>query len=250
MSNAWITQRPIAHRGLWNESAPENSIAAYERAIADNYPIEIDVQMLADGEMVVFHDRSGKRMTGHNSVISEMCRDDIMKLCLCGTQHTIPFLRDVLKCVDGRVPILIEMKGHGCDKKLFMHNLKKVLREYRGVLALSSFDPFLAKRAKENFPDIICGQNFTDHRIHGVISGWVRKMGMYIAWISARHMPDFFVCRASLLPLCWILPIAQKYNRPILTWAIDSDETYERIAHTIDNEIFDHAPHINDSQKK
>jgi glycerophosphoryl diester phosphodiesterase len=243
MKNAWITQRPIAHRGSWDEYIPENSIAACERAIADGHPIELDVQMLADGEMIIFHDRSCMRMTGQNDIMSHLYRTDIEQMRLHGTRVSVPFLCDALTHISGRVPIMIEMKYRGSDRKMFIRQLKKVLKDYRGMYALTSFDPFLVKLAKEHFSDILCGQNFSDHRQYGAISGWMRKIGLYCAWITARHMPDFFVCRASLLPRCWIVSVAQKNNRPLLTWAIDDGTTYQQIADVIDNEIFDQTPY-------
>ena len=67
--NFWLFFRPIAHRGLWNEFVVENSITAYERAIAHNYPIEIDLFLTKDGHLVCFHDDNLERMTGVNEFI-------------------------------------------------------------------------------------------------------------------------------------------------------------------------------------
>ncbi|MBR1540234.1 MAG: hypothetical protein IJ629_03570 [Clostridia bacterium] len=61
----FLRKNPIAHRGLWNkkEEIPENSIPAFEKALQGNYPIEIDVHLLVDGTVVVFHDDNLNRMT-------------------------------------------------------------------------------------------------------------------------------------------------------------------------------------------
>ena len=66
MNFQWLFDRPIAHRGLHDEQYPENSMPAYEQAIAHDFNIEIDVHVSKDGEVVVFHDdnRSEERRVG------------------------------------------------------------------------------------------------------------------------------------------------------------------------------------------
>ena len=56
--NSWLVETPIAHRGLHDKDHPENSISAFARAIDEGYPIELDVQLIADGTVVVFHDHT------------------------------------------------------------------------------------------------------------------------------------------------------------------------------------------------
>ena len=58
-----------AHRGLHDNisDAPENSLAAFQKAVDAGYGIELDVQMTADGVAVVTHDTSLRRCTGCNA---------------------------------------------------------------------------------------------------------------------------------------------------------------------------------------
>ena len=67
--DSWILNRPIAHRGLHGDGVPENSKAAYLAAIASGYPIEMNVQLTADEQLVCFHDDNLKRMTGEDALI-------------------------------------------------------------------------------------------------------------------------------------------------------------------------------------
>ena len=67
-SSSWLLTRPIAHRGLWNDEIPENSLLAYENAIKHGYPIEIDVHKSKDGVLFVFHDDNLKRLTGDDAL--------------------------------------------------------------------------------------------------------------------------------------------------------------------------------------
>lgn len=240
----WIQQRPIAHRGLWDQDIPENSLMAFRNAVKANFPIELDVQMTTDKQFVIFHDWTLQRMCGVDSCVTKERMKEISAYTLLSSQEYIPSLRDVLQMIDGRVPVLIEMKNRVHGRDLFMQELLNVLKTYNGIYALSSFDPFLVKKAKRLFPHILCGQNFSDYKEHGTLSGYVRKIVMYILWIVSWHKPDFFVCRASMLPRCWIAWMAHQRHVPLLTWAIGNKKEYERVRGVIDNTIFDHITRI------
>ena len=111
--DTWLCNEYIAHRGFHSETAPENSLAAFENAIKHNYAIELDVRALSDGTVVVFHDETLGRMTGADGFISNYSYEDIKDLRLLKTQEKIPTLDEVLAFVDGRTPILIEIKNMG-----------------------------------------------------------------------------------------------------------------------------------------
>jgi glycerophosphoryl diester phosphodiesterase len=241
-SEQWLLNHPIAHRGLWSDVVPENSSLAFERACEKGYPIECDVRMCADGRLVIFHDRNTKRMTGTDNEIEHMSYDHNTALSLRDTDQKILSLEEALVLVNGRVPLLIEMKNDIHTRSLYIEKIKKVLSQYTGTYALSSFDPFLVKRAKKSFPHIVCGQNFSDHRNKGPIKGWMYKMGAYILWACSRFQPDFYVCRASMIPKTWIRRVAKNRNGPLLTWAIANEKEYHEIRSHIDNYIFDDRP--------
>ena len=75
----FLTQSFIAHRGLHNinENIPENTLKAFKNAIKNNYAIELDVHILKDGKVIVFHDKTLFRMTGVNKKIKDMNYDEI-----------------------------------------------------------------------------------------------------------------------------------------------------------------------------
>ena len=110
---SWIVKTPIAHRGYFGEDIPENSLAAFKQAIKHKLPIELDVTALADGTPVVFHDEKLARMTGHDGFISNSSLADIANLKLQGTKEKIPTFAEVLELVDGKVPLMIEIKNFG-----------------------------------------------------------------------------------------------------------------------------------------
>ena len=109
--NTWIVNKYIAHRGLHNKNCAENSISAFKNAISKNYPIELDVQQIGDGTVIVFHDDTLQRMTGKDGYVKNITSVDSLKeYKLGGTKDTIPTFKEVLEVVNGQVPILIEIK--------------------------------------------------------------------------------------------------------------------------------------------
>ena len=67
--DSWLTTRPIAHRGLWGGNIIENSLTAYQNAVNNGYPIEIDLYRSKDGVLMSFHDATLNRMTGADGFI-------------------------------------------------------------------------------------------------------------------------------------------------------------------------------------
>ena len=102
-----------AHRGLHDVSAgiPENSLAAFRRAKEKGYGVELDVFLTSDGHMVVHHDRSLKRICGMDRNIDQMTLEEVRALTLSGTDERIPTLDEVLSLIDGKIPMIIEMKS-------------------------------------------------------------------------------------------------------------------------------------------
>src|SRR5271167_829930 len=88
---------PIAHRGLWSLGGPpENSLGAFQAACAAGYGVELDVQLSADGEAVVFHDATLKRMTGRQGRVADYTAADLGEMRLVDGEETIPTLADTL----------------------------------------------------------------------------------------------------------------------------------------------------------
>ena len=145
-----------AHRGLHGNGVPENSLEAFELACQAGYGIELDIQLSADGEVMVFHDGTLNRMTGVDKNLCELTAAELSGLQLAGTEHKIPTLREVLALVDGRVPLLVELKGGTLDTTLCKKAFE-VLKDYKGSFCLESFNPWLVKGIKELMPDRFCG---------------------------------------------------------------------------------------------
>lgn len=154
--------RPYAHRGLWGEGVPENSLAAFRRAAEAGFGIELDVQLSADGVVMVFHDDTLDRVCGITGRLSDLPAAELSRIPLSGVAgECIPTLAEVLKVVDGRVPLLIELKGESGDTRL-VPALLAALKDYKGAYCMESFNPLLLRAVKKQAPHILRGLLSTD----------------------------------------------------------------------------------------
>lgn len=148
----------IAHRGLHSKpQIPENSLPAFALAVKQGYGIELDLHLLSDGGLAVFHDNTLVRTTGAEGNVKELTTDQLKEYCLEGTQWTIPEFKEVLKLVDGKVPLIIELKAEGNSAALCKAVLE-ALEGYKGEFCIESFDPRPLFWLRKNRPEITRGQ--------------------------------------------------------------------------------------------
>ena len=134
-----------AHRGLFdNKKIVENTISAFKRALLDNFNIELDIRVTKDNKIVVFHDNNIKRLTGIDRLVKEMTYNELSNVKLLNTTDKIPLLEDVLKLVNGRVTLLIEIKVNLSNNTL--NELNKLLIDYNGKVLLQSFNPVIIRK--------------------------------------------------------------------------------------------------------
>lgn len=149
----------IAHRGLHkaDKTVPENSLAAFEDATQSGYGVEFDVHITKDGHLVVFHDDTTRRMCGVNACVEELSLAELQKLYLAGSDQRIPSLGEVLAVIDGRVPIILEIKRGGRNDEL-CRRVYEMLMCYKGEVCVESFDPFIVRWWYKNAPEVLRGQ--------------------------------------------------------------------------------------------
>ena len=151
--------RNYAHRGLHtpDRSVPENSAAAFVRARKHGYGFELDIQFSADGQVVVFHDDTLERVTGHTGRVDAYTWEELRKMRLCGTDQTIPLFSDILKITEGGGPLIVEIKNGPRNAALCRATLE-LLKNYHGVYCIESFNPFIVNWFRKNAPEIVRGQ--------------------------------------------------------------------------------------------
>ena len=140
-----LLRLPIAHRALHGVAGPENSRAAIRAAIEHGYGIEIDLQLSADGNAMVFHDYNLDRLTNQSGFVNKRTAAELADCLLNGTEEGIPTLSEVLSLVQGRAPLLIEIKDQDGAMGPSVGPLEEAavtaLEGYKGAYALMSFNP-------------------------------------------------------------------------------------------------------------
>ncbi|GAC1042213.1 glycerophosphodiester phosphodiesterase [Rhizobium sp. No.120] len=147
---AWLTERPVAHRGYhdMNKEVWENTLSAFSRAIAAGFAIECDLHYASDGVPVVFHDDDLQRVCNLPGEVRERTSAELGLLSVGGTKDKIPTLKQLLRLCDGKVPLVLELKGREGDDDGFAESVLEVLEGYKGHVALMSFDHWLLKDLK------------------------------------------------------------------------------------------------------
>lgn len=148
-----------AHRGLHdhNKKIPENSLHAFKRAVKYGYGIELDIQLSKDNIPVVFHDETLNRMCGVEGKVSEYTYEALCQFRLLNTENRIPTLEETLSLVDGKVPLIVEIKMYN-NNVAICTAANKLLSRYSGVYCIESFYPQVVLWYKKNAPTIIRGQ--------------------------------------------------------------------------------------------
>lgn len=140
-------QIPLAHRALHDvtDGRPENSRAAISAAIQAGYGIELDIQCSLDNCAMVFHDYSLTRLTNAEGAVHTHLASDLQQIALRGGDEGIPTLTDVLALVQGRVPVLIEIKDQdgnmGPSVGPLEQSVARAIENYAGLVAVMSFNP-------------------------------------------------------------------------------------------------------------
>lgn len=233
---AWLTSRPLAHRGLHGEGRPENSLTSIRAAIDAGFPVEIDVQASADGAAVVFHDWNLRRLTGVEAKVVNKTARELADLRLAGTEEKIPLLEDVLEAVNGRQAVVIEIKNRRQVTAL-EPAVARILRDYRGPFAIHSFNPYSLGWFAGNAPEILRGQISCAFDTDDM-AGWKKVILEYYGmnWMSR---PKFIAHHWKRLPAPMPTLLRKVFKKPLLAWTVKTPQEAEAALRQADNVIFE-----------
>ena len=237
----WITKTPIAHRGLHDATAGiiENTASAFERAAERGYAIELDVLPSRDGEAIVFHDDDLQRLCGRPERIADLTTADLAKIPIKGTRDPIPTLGQVFDQVNGRVPILVELKSLGENPGRLEARVAELLHAYDGPLAVQSFNPHTLAWFAENMPTVPRGQLSMRYTREDAPALDIAQRAL-LANMLCNHLsrPDFIAYDVAAIedpaPR-----IARLMGLPLITWTVKSAEAWQRAKAHADNLIFE-----------
>lgn len=235
----WIKESLFAHRGLHtkDKSIPENSMKAFQRAKDAGYGMEFDVNLLKDGTCVVFHDPDLKRMVpGRTDLLENLTYDEVKNIKLLDTEETIHSLKEVLEMVNGKVPLMIELKPHGNAKNL-CESFWETIKDYQGLFAIQSFNPSIVKWFKDNQPQVPRGQITEFFRGYNGLSQF-RKWLMKSMFFNKFTKPDFVNYGLVDLPNKYVKR-AQKKGMIFICYTSRSQEDFDKSKSLIDNTVFE-----------
>ena len=235
-----LTGWDYAHRGLYDNEhgIPENSMAAFRRAVDKGYGIELDVHLTADNQLVVFHDDTLTRMCGMNKKISSFLYSDLMQLRLLGTEEGIPLFKDVLELIDGKVPLIIELKVDGSNQNLLCPLVWQLLSRYKGDYCIESFHPFVLQWFKRHEPQVVRGQlscNFFKENPHCDIVLFLMSNLM----TNFFTHPDFIAYKYLDLDNPAVIYNRKLFHIMTVVWTIPGKPTYDRFKKKVDVMIFE-----------
>ena len=219
-----------AHRGLHGGGVPENSLAAFELACKEGFGIELDVQLSADGVVMVFHDYTLTRMTGVDKKLCQLSAAELQTLSLAGTDQTIPTFSQVLSLVGGRVPILVELKGESIDTSLCA-KVALELNAYGGRYCLESFNPLLIGKMRKFLPEAFRGLLYTnvcrDKKKKSLLNRVISTMAL-----NGIAKPDFIAYNERDRESLPVRLATKFYSTPKFVWTVRSEEGMA-LAHTL-----------------
>lgn len=158
----WEKFQPVrfAHRGLHDieQGIPENSLAAFRAAVEQGFGAELDLHLMADGNLAVVHDSNLKRVCGVDIYIEDLTAAELPGYPLMGTGETIPLLEDVLELFRGKTPLIVELKVERGNYNDLTDRAMKALQGWQGSYCIESFHPAVLRRLKYKYPWVLRGQ--------------------------------------------------------------------------------------------
>ncbi len=204
----------IAHRGLHTKDIMENTITSFIKAMEKGYIIELDIHILKDDTIVVYHDFDLKRLTGVNKIIEKLSYPQLSKIKI-KKRYQIPTLIQVMNIINGKVPLLIEIKTMNNNIK-FYEILIQLLDNYKGLFALQSINPFVIEwfyKNKKNYPLGLIIYNKLNYRILNKYTKMIDFISIY-----KKHLPF-------------------KVEKMIIGWTIKNQKELEKYLPISDNLI-------------
>lgn len=231
--------RFYAHRGLHDNAseAPENSMPAFKKAVEAGYGIELDIQLTKDQQVVVFHDDFLQRVCGVEGKVSDYTYEQLQEFRLCKSQERIPLFTEVLKLVDGKVPLIVEFKGNNSTDTSLCPVGAEILGNYKGLYCVESFNPLMVAWFRKNRSQVVRGQ------LAERFFSNTKKTALYFALqnllFNFYTKPDFIAYKWSDRKTLARKLCRRLYGTTAVTWTIQSQEALEVSRKSFDIFIFD-----------
>ena len=229
----------FAHRGYFdNENGiPENSLAAFQKAVDAGVGIELDVRLSSDGVAMVFHDKTLERMCGVEGSVWDYTSQELQQMTLLDTEYTIPTLQQAIELIAGQVPVIVEHKMDLVDTAICQSSYN-VMKDYQGNWCMKSFDPRALIWYKSNAPEVIRGQLSAQFWEDEQYAGKPLYVAMGYMVANALSRPDFisyyYEHKDNIsLKICRLL------GAQTACWTIQSQVDFDSLKDEFDIVLFD-----------
>ncbi len=229
-----------AHRGLHNNEsdAPENSLKAFGLAVEKGYGIELDVQLTKDRVPIVLHDYDLKRACLTEVQVSKLTYEELKEYKLFGSQERIPTLKEVLALVDGKVPLIIELKLPWNADPL-CSTVSELLESYKGFYVIESFNPFGLMWYRKHHPEVIRGQLSTDFIKEKIDGDSIQYFMLKHLLFNFLTKPDFIAYHHVYKSALSFTICRKLFRTKSVAWTIQSEEQLENSRGYYELIIFD-----------
>ena len=230
----------FAHRGYhcMEKGIPENSMAAFRAALNKGYGIEIDLHLTRDGQLVVFHDDTLERICGRPDIIENMTYEELKDCRLCGTAETIPAFDEVLSLVEGRVPLLIELKIPDSSVHICRETLRQ-LKHYQGPCLIQSFNTMGIRWFRLNAPHILRGQLSSNLTRDPLKEAWLLRFMVKHLLSNFLGRPDFISYNLNDLPIVNVWILKHIFHVPVAVWTLNTPDMLKKGSQYFDMQIFE-----------
>ncbi|GAB5376134.1 MAG: glycerophosphodiester phosphodiesterase [Acuticoccus sp.] len=227
---------PVAHRGLHGDGPAENTLAAIEAAIEAGYAAEVDLQLTADGGLVMLHDARLARTTHAEGRVADWTLDELRNVTIRGSDETLSSLTDLLALTAGRCALFLELKAPRTQaaQAAMTAAITRTLNAYGGAVAVMTFDPDLLALLRKALPDTPLGILAGGENRNASL---VNRFGRDALLHTPRTRPDFIAYYANALPS--LLVAARRRKRPVLAWTVRSRAEADRLTPHVDQIIFE-----------
>ena len=229
-----------AHRGLFDNEgdAPENSLAAFRKAVEAGYGMEMDIQLTKDDKLVVFHDATLKRMCGVEGYVWDYTLEELQQFRLANSEQTIPTFEEVLNVVGGKTPLIVEYKMDRPLTKVCVLG-DELLQNYSGAYCIESFHPFALMWYKKHRPEVLRGQ------LSGKLSKETSDKKKKVIYSLVSYLLTNVLTRPDFIAYdhWYVNNISRRVCKALgalsIAYTVKSEERYEEVKNDFDLFIFD-----------
>lgn len=228
-----------AHRGLHDNAsdAPENSLKAFQRAVDAGFGMELDIQLTKDRIPVVFHDFTLKRICGVEGRVPDYTYEELQQFTLCKSTERIPKFEDVLKLVDGKVPLIVEFKIEFKDLSL-CPIAAEMLQNYKGLYCMESFNPLCLYWYRRHHGEVVRGQLSDGFLREGEYTG-ILHFVLQNLLTNFLTKPDFIAYNHKYADVFSRRLCRGLYHNLAVAWTIKNEEQLREARQNFDVFIFD-----------